>query len=180
LPTSSLLQTLGVAGLAVLAAACDGDEVCGPGEVPVDGITLTVGDREVRYEGFTSSANNDCTIGSVTSLTIEASQVGAPDRALVLCLPAPDRLGSAPIPLDDGDRVQLIDIFAEVDGCALSIDRAAEPDGTATFTGLCSAGADPAGYALALSASLALKRSCGETVDVVSATLAGAAAVAAD
>jgi hypothetical protein len=171
--------------LALVAIGCGGDgggEECGPGDEPTGGVAL---DR-VTFDDFHSSANNDCTPagGGPTSLTVQGAQVDPADpaRFLVLCLPRPDRIEGAAIPLTDEDRVQLIDLTAtDPDGCRLDLDRSRLQEGTITFSGFCADGTDPAGYAIGFTAAVPLLRSCdGGEAEPIEAELGGRAAVQAD
>ena len=75
------------------------------------------------------------------------------------------------------------DVFGEVDGCLISIDRARAVSGTATFAGYCDEGLNPAGYSLTLSGALPVTKSCptdGGTADTATEiSLTGEAAVEA-
>jgi hypothetical protein len=51
------------------------------------------------------------------------------------------------------------------------------PSGTARFLGYCDGGENPAGYALEISGTVPLVRTCGATMDNVTGTLAGTVAV---
>jgi len=173
----------------VVDAGADAGAECGPGDAPADGVTVAGGGGEPAGASFGqlhSSPNNDCTAphGGPTSLTIQGAQTDPADpaRFLVLCLPSPDQIGDAPIPLDDDARVQLIDLAAApADGCRLALDRDRAPSGEITFSGFCADGTDPAGYALAFSGSVPLLRTCGEDeAEAIDAELGGSAAVIAD
>lgn len=175
------------AALALVGAACSGDDdACGPGDAPAAGITLTVGGETATFGGFTASVNNDCTIAGsdVISVSVHGTQVGG-SAALTLCLPRPDLLGATPValvpsrvpPLAD-DRAMVIDSSAVLaGGCTVQKDVATSPAGTAAFLGYCDGGADPAGYALELTGTVPLVRTCGSTMDSVTGTLAGRVAV---
>jgi hypothetical protein len=195
LPSSSPSSTdrrrgaaLAIALAGALLGACgdDAGDTCGPGAAPADGITLTVGAEQVTYGGFSASVNNDCTISGsgVISVTVHGRQVGG-TGVLTVCLPRPDLLGAGPValspgrtPPEAGDRVQLIDATATMaGGCAVSRDPAVPPAATATFTGYCDGGADPAGYALGFDGTISLQSTCAGGPTAVSATLAGTAAV---
>ena len=177
-----------VALLAALAGGGCGDDgaTCGPGAAPAAGLTITVDGEVVTYGGFTSSINNDCTIAGsgVISVSVHGTQVGG-TGALTLCLPRPDLLGGDPVPLaptrlppDPADRVHLVDASATLAaGCTLARDPAAAPAATATFTGYCAGGADPAGYALAVSGTVGLKRTCLAGTTSVTGAVDGTVAV---
>lgn len=172
--------------LLALAGGCsDDDSTCGPGDAPAAGITLTVAGETVTYGAFTASANNDCTVADsgVISVSVHGSQSsGSP---FTLCLPRPDLLGATAVPLVPGrtppladDRVMVFDASGALSGgCTVQKDLAQAPSGTASFLGYCEGGADPAGYALEVSGTVPLIRTCGATTDNVVGTLAGTVAV---
>jgi len=179
--TSPVLPAL--AALAALAAGCNGEEQCGPADA-ADDVTLAVGGEPLAFGEFHSSPNNDCPPpeGGPTSLTVTGLQVDpAAQRAIVLCLPRPDQIGSDPVALDDADLVQVVDVNGQdAAGCLLSLDRSRAIEGSAAFSGYGDGGAAPAGCALASEATVPLTRLCGEEESAVTATLAGTAAVIAD
>jgi hypothetical protein len=176
-------------------AGCGGDDaVCGPADAPLAGATIAVegaaGDATVAYGDFTSSPNNDCPPpeGGPTSLTIEGTQADlAPGErfSMVLCLPRPDEIGSAPVALDDDRLVQLVDVNARLDGgCTLRLDASTAPGGTLTFAGYCGDGNADSGYALTFDGSAAGTRTCpdgagGSTEEPATITLTGSVAVEA-
>lgn len=176
-----------VAAALSLFSACDGDEDCGPGEAPADGLTITAEGVTLTYANATSSPNNDCPVdGAATALTIDITQsdpATAVRRPLILCIPRPDQVGTAPIDLADGTdftKIQLIDVFAEANGCLISFDRTRTFSGTATFSGFCSDGTDPAGYALALDATIPATRDCPAGPDAaITITVSGELSVTA-
>lgn len=191
-----MLGALGVAACVLGSAGCGGeDAVCGPADAPPAGATVAIGgpggDATIAYGDFTSSPNNDCPPpgGSpITSLTIEGTQTGlAPDErfSMVLCLPRPDEIGSAPIALDDDSLVQLIDVNARLDGdCFLRLEAGTAPSGTITFAGYCDDGSAESGYALTFDGSAAGIRTCldgagGSTDEPATITLTGSVAVEA-
>jgi hypothetical protein len=160
----SFFGHLALASVVTLAAAGCGDDDCGPGDVPAIGLFVDTGASQLSYGDGTSSPNNDCpTAGSPTSLTVDVFQVDpapAQERSLVLCLPRPEALGDAPVDIADDTQVLVIDVFADEDDCLISIDRSRQVSGTATFTGFCENGTDPAGYALGIDAEIPAIRSC--------------------
>lgn len=188
-PRRARVLVLGVGLLGAVAAGCgdDGDDACGPGGAPAAGVTLTVAGETVTYGGFTASVNNDCTVAgaNVISVSVHGTQAGG-TQAFTLCLPRPDLLGAEPVPLVPSrvppladDRAMVIDASAALGGgCTVAKDIALAPAGTATFRGYCGGGADPAGYALEVSGTVPLVRTCGATVDNVVGTLGGTVAVA--
>lgn len=185
--STDLLPALLLAVGALAATGCSDDATCGPGAAGAAGLTLTVGAETVTYGGFTASVNNDCTIAGsgVISVSVHGTQVGG-TAALTLCLPRPDLLGADPVPLAPSrvppqadDRVQVIDASATLAaGCTAAIDPTLAPAGTAGFTGYCADGADPAGYALALTGTVPVRVTCPAGTTAMTATLGGAAAVA--
>lgn len=184
--TLALALVVGGAALAGLAG-CGDDDSCGPGEAPADGITLTVGGETVTYGGFTASENNDCTVNGsgVISVSVHGTQVGG-SSSLTLCLPRPDLLGADPVPLVPSrptpmaeDRAMVIDSSAALaGGCTAQKDITMMPSGTARFLGYCDGGASTAGYALELTGTVPLVKTCGAVMENVSGTLAGTVAVA--
>lgn len=184
---SSTERALGVAALALAAAACSDDATCGPGSAPADGITVTIGAETVRYGSFTSSVNNDCTPAGnpVISTTIQGVQQGG-TAAISLCMPRPDQLGAEPSPLTGNhvpplaaDLVQLFDVSVMLaGGCTARLEIGAIPSGTASFGGYCAGGTDPAGYALTLSGAAPVVVTCpAGPATTMTATLAGTAAI---
>jgi hypothetical protein len=162
-------------------AACGGGEECGPGDAPADGITVEASDAVAEFGQFGSLAANDCPPpegGEATSITIQATQVGA-DGFLTLCLPRPDQIDDAPIPIEDSERVQLIDLVASTsDGCRIEVDGDREPSGEVTFSGFCDDGTHEGGYALSFAATVPLVRTCGDDpAEQLEAQLGGRVAV---
>ncbi|HUS65729.1 MAG TPA: hypothetical protein VMZ28_14360 [Kofleriaceae bacterium] len=171
-----------LATVLLLAAGCGGDDDggdCGPGEAGAD---LEVGD--VTFSDFTASPNNDCTPvqgQEPTSITIQGEQ-SDPDGTgfLVLCLPRPDEIESeTAISLADDELIVVIDLFGQDQaGCSVRVDDPAT--GTATFSGYCDDGADDDGFALALTGTVTVTRTCGDADPTTEALdLDGDAAVAA-
>jgi hypothetical protein len=170
-------------GLCVLGSGCGGDdESCGPGDLADPGLTLARTDGEVRFGEFTSSPNNDCTSGEVTSLTIEGRQVepSGESPGLVLCAPAPDRIDETAVALDDESRIQIIDLFGAIDGCTLTLDRQGQVSGTILFSGFCDNGTSASGYAITLDGELPINESCVDSEDSYSVALRGTAHVVAE
>lgn len=177
----------------VLLAACPGDDdggdTCGPGSAPAAGLTLTVEGETVTYGAFTASVNNDCTIGSsgVISVSVHGTQTGQA-APFTLCLPRPDLLGADPValvpsrvPPMETDRAMLIDASAMLaGGCTVQKDATMSPTGTASFLGYCEAGAHADGYALAVTGTVPLVRTCGAEVTNVTGQLGGTVAVVPD
>lgn len=182
------VAALAVALVAAAAAGCSDDAACGPGAATADGVTLTVDGTEVRYQGFLGGRNNDCNIAGsgVVSVTVAGTQVGD-TSPLTLCLPRPDLLDGTPVALSHDrippaadDRAQLIDAGATLAaGCRARLDGTRPITATASFTGLCAAGADPAGFALTLSGTIPVEVICPDATTPTTATLAGTVAIAA-
>jgi hypothetical protein len=176
-----------VAGAAAYAGCSSDDDSCGPGGAPAAGITLTVGGEAVTYGAFTAGINNDCTINGsgVISVSVHGSQTGG-SSPLTLCLPRPDLLGAEAVPLVPSrvppmadDRAMVIDSSAALaGGCTVQKDLAMPPSGTARFLGYCDGGTNAAGYALELTGTVPLVRTCGAMVDNVTGMLSGTVAVA--
>jgi len=171
------------AALPIALAGCGDDTVCGPGDQPTEAITGEVASMQISYDSFLSSPNNDCpTDGSPTSITIEARQQGT-NRPLVFCLPRPESIDNTPIAVDDDTLIQVIDSFADVGGCLMSVDRSRPVSGTLTFEGFCDDGQNADGYALTFDATFPVTLSCtndggmSETAETL--TLSGRTAVAA-
>ncbi len=166
-----------------MVAGCGGDDECGPGDAPADGVTA-LANGTVTFGSFTSSPNNDCTTGEQTSLSIEGIQVspepvGAITPKIAFCIPLPDSVGTEPMALgfDDTDPVRLVDVNASVDPCTYRLNFTVDPSATITFSGYCGDGIDDAGYAITLAGSVTLRETCGTDLDTFSVDLAGSAAV---
>jgi hypothetical protein len=165
------------------AAGCGGgDDSCGPGGAPEVGVVAAGTGVTMSYGALSGSPNRDCQDpsgpDSVISVTIIGSQSGG-SGLLTLCISRPDLLAkqSQSFGAEPGAQVHLVDLNGTADNCMLTIDRTTPPTGTATSSGLCSDGGDPAGFALVLDAAMTLKRTCGSTVDSVPITLRGRVAV---
>ncbi|MEZ4403455.1 MAG: hypothetical protein R3B06_25745 [Kofleriaceae bacterium] len=177
---------MAVAVVAGLGGCADDAPSCGPGTAAADGITLTIDGEAVAFTGFTASVNNDCTVAGagVISVSVHATQVGSA-APLTLCLPRPDLLGTTAVPLAPSrvpplaeDRVQVIDASAALaGGCTAALTPAGLPVGTASFTGYCGGGTDPAGYALTVSGTVPVMVTCPAGTTTATGTLAGTAAV---
>ncbi len=103
------------------------------------------------------------------SLTLDAQQVGA-NFALTFCLPRPDKLSSAAVDINETTRVQIIDVFAEVEvgqeTCLAQFDRAASASGTIGFPGLCGDGDGESGYSLDLDLEIPMSITCGDAAAI--------------
>jgi len=170
--------------LAPLVACGGGDgDSCGPGGAPASGLVATVSGTPLTFGQLTSGLNNDCPASNppagVVSMTIFGTQTGG-SGAIALCVSRPDLLadGSQALGPDAaGSEVRIIDLTGDVSACSYSVDRAKPITGTVTSKGMCNNGNDPSGFALTLSGTLSLTRTCGSTVDSVQVTLSGTAAI---
>lgn len=176
-----------LAALAVCAlAGCGGDDDCGPDGAPDaslvaagDGLALTFGE-------MSAGLNNDCPAADapagVTSLTVHGTQVDG-DGFITLCIERPDLIGDraqALGPRLGAAEVHVVDVSGAANNCTYALDTAQAPTGTASASGVCGDGADPAGFALVLDGALSLVRTCGTATSSVAFTLRGRIAVAAD
>lgn len=188
-PSPSPSNTSAIAGaIAGLAAAiatpgCS-DGACGTGGAPSTGLVAAGGGVSIDYGGLSGLVGNDCpepgAPAGVISLTIEGRQTGDPAGILTLCVPRPDLLM-------EGDRslgsttssadVRVIDLQGSSNNCTIALDPAQPPAGVARATGVCDNGDSPDGFALVLDGTVSLRRTCGATIDTVSATLRGRVAV---
>lgn len=161
----------------LLLGGCPGDDtVCepGPGDGPADGLTVSAEGTTITYASLASGANNDCPfVGSpegVISVTIGGAQSSPAGVGVIsFCLPQPDLLvGGGEFPLDadnhparEDDRVHVIDVEATISAdCRWVHDPEDPPDGTATFTGFCANGTDPAGFGLTLEGWVPVTERC--------------------
>jgi len=173
-------------GLVVaLAAGCSSDASCGPGGAPSAGAVTSATGVALTFGGFVGGANNDCPAtgapAGVVSLTIHGTQTDGTGQ-LTLCVSRPDLLTERSQALggDASAEVRVVDLDGTTTGCSYAADPATPVTGTASSSGLCGNGSDPAGFALVLDGALALTRTCGAAVDTVSVALRGRVAVSAD
>lgn len=171
-----LLFLSSISGL--LAAGC-GDDECGPGGAPQNGLVASSAEVTLTYGNFTSGANNDCPevdmSTGIISLTITGTQTGtAATNYATFCIPRPDKLADG-VPIGSGLRI--VDLNGEADGCTYSFVGGSVPTGTARATGLCDNGKDPAGYALVVDGNIVLRRTCPTATDMIAVTLSGTVAV---
>ena len=166
-----------------LVAGCPSDdESCGPESAPATIAATNGTDITLTYSGLSSLSGNDCpdpaAPSGVVSLSIEGTQMGGTGR-LTFCIPRPDLLKDGRTLGTTGNMGQLrvIDFTGMANSCTFALDSTMPPTGTGTGTGVCKNGTDAAGFALALSGTVNLKRTCGATVDTVSLMLAGNVAV---
>jgi hypothetical protein len=175
---------LATAVLALAAPGCGGDDSCGPGGAPDNGLVASGGGATLTFGGLTAGPNGDCPAADaptgLKSLTID----GAGSSGLVtLCVSRPDLLARQPqtIELDipgSAAQARLVDLIGTANNCTFSVDRSQAVTGTVSSTGLCGNGVDAAGFALVVDVALSLTRTCGQTIDAVPATLSGRVAVA--
>lgn len=147
------------------------------------GVTASNGsDITLTYGNLSSLSGNDCPAADapsgVISLSIEGTQVGG-TGLVTLCIPRPDLLVDGRTLGTTGNMGQLrvIDFSGMANGCTFALDSSMPPTGTGTGTGVCKNGTDAAGFALELTGTINLRRTCGATVDPVALTLAGKVAV---
>jgi len=171
--------------IAVLLGGCPGDdgETCGPEGAPATGITASNGsDITLTYENLSSLSGNDCPASDapsgVISLSIEGKQVGG-TSPLTLCIPRPDLLadGRTIGTTATMGQLRVIDFSGMANGCTFALDSTTPPTGTGIGTGVCKNGTDASGFALSLTGTINLRRTCGPTIDSVALTLAGKVAV---
>ena len=167
----------------LLVAGCPSDgERCGPEDAPVEGITATNNDVALTYGNLSSLSGTDCPApdapSGVISLSIEGTQVGG-TGLLTLCIPRPDLLedGRALGTTGSMGELRIVDFTAAANGCTFTLESAMPPTGMGVGTGVCKNGTDAAGFALALTGTVHLERTCGATVDTVALTLGGKVAV---
>jgi len=171
----------------LLAAGCgDSADSCGPGGAPATGLVANRDAVTLTYGNLVAGRNNDCPASDapagVISLTIHGTQSDGSGQ-LTLCIARPDLLAKQAQALGGdvaGTPVRVIDIAGTATNCSFDLDRSQPVTGSATASGLCGDGVDPAGFALVLDGALALTRTCGQAVDSLSVTLRGRVAVAAD
>jgi hypothetical protein len=172
--------------IAVLGTAgCGGGsgDSCGPGDAPDVGLVATGGGATLTFGGLSAGLNGDCPAtgapSGVTSLTIAGTGAGG---FLTLCVSRPDLLATQPqaLALDvpgSAALARIVDLSGTASSCTFQIDATQPASGTVSSTGLCGNGADAAGFALAVDATLSLKRTCGATIDSIAVTLRGRVAV---
>jgi hypothetical protein len=165
-----------------LAACSSGpakpDAYCGPGGAGATGLVAAGTGFTMTFGNLVASANNDCpdpmAPAGVVSLTIEGTQTDG-TGLVTLCVQRPDQLAGG---LTLGTQVKLVDATGSSSGCTFLIDQGTPPSGTVSGTGVCHDGSASAGFALVVEGTVQLKRTCGATMDSVSATLQGTIAVA--
>lgn len=169
--------------LAAALTGCSGDDSCGPGNAAPNGLQTGDQDQTLTFGNLVSSANNDCrdsSVPDIISLTIGGTQTNG-TGLLTLCIPRPDKLGEgvmlggtgAPLP-----EVQIVDLNGTANGCDYTFESTRPVAGTVSATGVCGNGTDKAGYALAISGHISLKRTCPTATDTIAVNFNGTAAVA--
>ena len=174
-------RRLALAAFALALAACSSEEErCGPEGAPAGDIVVadtTGAGVTLRYFGLRARANNDCpdpaAPAGVVSMTLSATAVGG-TAPLTFCVPRPDLLTR---PRALGTEIQVIDVIGADASCTYRQLRDSVPAGTATATGVCDNGRDPAGFALNFAGEITLERTCGAVKDTLRATLTGKVAV---
>lgn len=187
LRSRSLINPYVLWGCALLAGACgggSGDDTCGPGNAPASGLVASASGVALTFGALEGGPNNDCPVAGtpagVTSLTIAGVQTDG-TGIITLCVSRPDLLADRGQALgNDGvtAEIRVVDLNGSANNCQLTVDQLQSITGTATTSGMCDNGESNAGFALTVSGTLTLKRTCGQVVDSVSVTLAGTVAVA--
>ena len=181
---SRFLSAISLA-VSLAAPGCGGDDSCGPGNAPDDGLVATGGGATLTYSGLTAGLNGDCPAtdapSGVTSLTIAGT---ATTGFVTLCVSRPDLLAkqSQTVGLDvagSAPPARLVDLTGSASNCTFKIDRTQPASGSVSSAGLCGNGASTAGFALTVDVTLALTRTCDQTIDSIPVTLRGTVAVAA-
>ena len=176
------LRFLSSTSLALLAGCPSDGDSCGPEGAPAMPITASNAEVTLTYGNLSSLSGNDCpdpaAPSGVISLSIEGTQVGG-SGLLTLCIPRPDLLpdGRTLGTTASMGQLRVIDFSGMANNCTFALDGTMPPTGTGTGTGVCKNGTDKAGFALELTGTVNLRRTCGATVDTVALTLAGKVAV---
>ncbi len=173
------IHHFGVAAISLALVSGCSDNACGIGGAPASGLVANGTGVTLTFGALTSGQHHDCP--SLDGSTVESITISTPsgaDPILTLCVARPDELDSGQ-PLDTimGTGVQVVDAGGTNSGCMYSFPSSGTVSGTAKSDGLCSAGTDPAGFALTLDGTAMLQQKCGTTIDTVMVTLAGRVAV---
>jgi hypothetical protein len=174
-------RRVGLCVLAIVPACPHGpvqpDAYCGAGSASGTGLVATAGSTTLVFTNLSASPNNDCPASGapkgVVAMTIEPPS--GTDPLLTICTGRPDLV---PGGLAIGSAAQIIDVSGTSGGCTFTLDDTVAPTGTLSATGLCDAGSAHAGFALTVDAVVSLTRTCGTTVDQVTAMLSGTSAIA--
>ncbi len=163
---------------ALISTGCSDD--CGPGDAPAFGLLASSADVTLDYGNLQSGANNDCpdpdAPSGVVSLTISGTQMDSPS-IITFCVPRPDLLQTMDQPIGSGFRI--IDFNGEKDGCTFTYESSRPATGNAHAVGMCDNGESSAGWALAISGNISLRRTCPTMTDTIALTLDGNVAVTA-
>jgi len=165
----------------VCIAGCS-DDACGPGSAAPDGLAATATGVTLTYSAMNGGLNNDCPdlVGAppgLVSMTVHGMQTDGTGQ-ITLCIPRPDTITKQTMPLgpdvSTGTDVRLVDLEGTSAGCSFTLGNTVT--GTVKTSGMCGNGADNAGFALTVDATVQLNRECmSDTIDV---QLAGTIAVA--
>lgn len=178
---SLCLSSISVVAVFFLGGCPSEGESCGFDDAPTT-ITATNADVTLTYGNLSSLSGNDCPApdapAGVISLSIEGTEVGGTGR-LTFCIPRPDLLskGRALGTTGSMGEARIVDFTGTANGCTFTLDSQMLPTGTATGTGVCKNGTDPAGFALAITGTVHLRRTCGASVDSVVLAIAGDVAI---
>lgn len=170
-----------VVGIAV-AGCSSGDDSCGPavsaGEVVVAQLDSGAGSGvTLRFSQLRARPNNDCPAADapagVVSLTISGVAVGG-TAPFTLCVARPDLLLEGARTLGaTGAQVEVVDVVSSDGTCTYRQQRASQPSGTVTASGVCDSGRDAAGFSLTFAGEVSVERTCGAAVDVLRMSITG-------
>jgi hypothetical protein len=162
-----------------LVAGCS-DDACGPSGAPAAGLVASATGVTLTYGGLLAGQNNDCPDPAapegVVSLTIAGQQTDG-TGIVTLCIARPDKLADKAQGLGPDaatSEVRLVDLTGTSAGCSYTLGSAVT--GTVSASGMCGDGADPAGFALDITATVTLNRACMS--DTIEVQLSGRTAVA--
>jgi hypothetical protein len=182
-----MLRSLFLSSISLALVASCGDDQCGPGDAPDDGLVASSADVTLRFGNIFSGQNNDCPDAAappgVISLTLEGEHLDSPGL-LTFCIPRPDQLAKQPAQLGS-EQARIIDLNGEVGGCRYTFDASRPVTGTLTASGLCDAGANKAGYAIVVDGALSIKlaaqqpATCTRTSHDVDVTFSGTSRITA-
>jgi len=166
------------------STSCSSDgSSCGPDDAPAGPVHATASAVTLDYENLSSLSGNDCpdpaAPSGVISLSIEGMQMGGTGGRLTFCIPRPDLLdeGRALGSTAMMGEARVIDFSGMAGGCSFAYDSTMPPTGTMTATGICKNGTAKEGFALDISGTVTLKRTCGATIDSVAVMVSGKVAV---
>ena len=165
----------------LLALGGCSDDTCGPGGAAADGLVASASGVTLTYGAMDGGLNNYCpdpaAPAGVVSLTVHGTQTDGTGQ-ITLCIPRPDTISKQTMPLgpdvSSGTDVRLVDLEGMAAGCAFTLGNTVT--GTVKTSGLCGNGADNAGFALTIDATVQLDRAC--MTDTIDVQLAGTIAVA--